>query len=184
MTPAGVVAGGREYPLDCLIFATGFEVGTDYTRRAGYDVTGRDGIRLSDYWAGGPRSMFGMHVHGFPNMLVLGHTQGGFTANYPHLLDEAARHMSHIVAHALGAGVRQVEVTAEAEQDWLDTLTASARNVRSFQEQCTPGYYNNEGHPEGGGFIVSAYGKGPMPFFSLLAEWRAAGDFAGLELRE
>jgi cation diffusion facilitator CzcD-associated flavoprotein CzcO len=183
VTPAGVVAAGREYPLDCLIFATGFEVGTDYTRRAGYDVVGRDGLRLSKHWAGGMRSLFGMHVHGFPNMLVLGHTQGGFTANYPHLLDEAAAQMSHVIAHALDAGVREVEVTAEAEQQWLDTLAATARDVRSFQEQCTPGYYNNEGKPGTGGFILSAYGKGPMPFFALLAEWRAAGDFAGLELR-
>jgi hypothetical protein len=124
-----------------------------------------------------------MHVHGFPNMLILGHTQGGFTANYPHLLDEAATHMSHVVGCALARGVREVEVTAEAEQEWLDTLAASARNVRSFQEQCTPGYYNNEGQPGTGGFILSAYGKGPMPFFALLAGWREAGEFAGLELR-
>ena len=183
VTPAGVVAGGVEYPLDCLIFATGFEVGTDYTRRAGYDVVGRDGLTLSEYWADGMRSMFGMHVHGFPNMLVLGHSQGGFTANYPHLLDEACGQMTYIVSHALAEGVEEVEVTGEAEEAWLETLAANARDVRSFQEQCTPGYYNNEGQPAGGGFILSAYGKGPMPFFALLREWREAGDFAGLELR-
>ena len=183
ITPAGVVVGEREYPLDCLIFATGFEVGTDYSRRAGYDTVGRGGRTLSGYWETGMRSMFGMHVHGFPNLFILGHTQGGFTANYPHLLDEAAGHMAHIVGHAVSAGVREVEVTAEAEDRWLDTLAASARDVRSFQEQCTPGYYNNEGRPGEGGLITSAYGKGPMPFFALLAEWRAAGDFAGLELR-
>ncbi|HET6964665.1 MAG TPA: monooxygenase, partial [Acidimicrobiales bacterium] len=183
VTPAGVVAGGREYPLDCLIFATGFEVGTAYTRRAGYDVVGRAGVKLSEYWANGMRSMFGMHVHGFPNMMILGHTQGGFTANYPHLLDEAAVHMSHIVAHGLADGIREIEVTAEAEDDWLRTLNATARDVRAFQEQCTPGYYNNEGQPGTGGFILNAYGKGPMPFFALLAQWREGGDFAGLELR-
>ena len=183
ITVAGVEAAGREYPLDCLIFATGFEVGTDYTRRAGYDVVGRGGLKLSEHWAAGMRSMFGMHVHGFPNMLVLGHTQGGFTANYPHLLDEASRQMAHVVGHALGAGVREVEVTAEAEQEWIDTLAANARDVRAFQEQCTPGYYNNEGQPATGGFILNAYGKGPMPFFALLADWRDAGDFAGLDLR-
>jgi cyclohexanone monooxygenase len=183
ITAAGVEAVGCEYPLDCLIFATGFEVGTDYTRRAGYDVVGRDGLKLSEYWAAGMRSMFGMHVHGFPNMLVLGHAQGGFTANYPHLLDEASRQMAHVVGYALRSDVREVEVTAEAEQNWLDTLAASARDVRAFQEQCTPGYYNNEGQPGTGGFILSAYGKGPMPFFALLANWRDAGDFAGLELR-
>ena len=98
ITPTGVVVGEREYELDCLIFATGFEVGTDYTRRAGYDVVGAQGTTLSDYWSDGMRSgPHGMHVHGFPNMLVVGHTQGGFTVNYPHLLDEASRHACHIV---------------------------------------------------------------------------------------
>ena len=183
ITAGGVVVGEREYALDCLIFATGFEVGTDYSRRAGYETVGRDGRTLSGYWEAGMRSLFGMHVHGFPNMFILGHTQGGFTANYPHLLDEAAGHMAHIVGHAVAAGIRQVEVTAEAEDGWLETLAASARDVRSFQEQCTPGYYNNEGRPGEGGLITSAYGRGPMPFFALLAEWRAEGDFAGLELR-
>jgi cyclohexanone monooxygenase len=183
ITERGVVARGTEYEVDCIIFATGFEVGTDYTRRAGYDVTGADGILLSEYWKGGMRSVHGMHVHGFPNMFILGHTQGGFTANYPHLLYEASRHMAHIVHSATEEGVRELEATSEAEDEWLQTLAENARDVRSFQEQCTPGYYNNEGRPGEGGFIVNSYGKGPMPFFQLLAEWRDAGTYPGLDVR-
>jgi cation diffusion facilitator CzcD-associated flavoprotein CzcO len=180
----GVMVGDHEYLVDCLIFATGFEVGTDYTRRAGYDVVGVDGEKLSDYWADGMKSMFGMHVHGFPNMFLLGHTQGGFTANYPHLLDEAASHFSHIVSHALNEGIQEIEVTASAEAEWIKRLDETARDVRAFQETCTPGYYNNEGYPQqGGGLIVNSYGLGPLAFFRLLADWREAGDFAGLELR-
>ena len=115
---------------------------------------------------------------------MVGHTQGGFTANYPHLLDEAARHMTHVVGHAVATGVSQVEVTAEAEAEWLETLAANARDMLSFQQQCTPGYYNNEGRPaEGGGLVTSSYGRGPMPFFAILDEWRSAGDLAGLRLR-
>ena len=182
ITPTGVVVDDTEYEIDCLIYATGFEVGTDYTRRAGYDVVGAGGVTLSGYWADGMRSMFGMHVHGFPNMFILGHTQSGFTANYPHLLEEASSHMCHILRNAIDDDVREIEVTAEAEADWMQTLADCARNVRAFQEQCTPGYYNNEGRP-GEGFLVSSYGKGPMAFFRLLADWRAAADFAGLELR-
>ena len=183
ITELGVVAGGNEYELDCLIFATGFEVGTDYTRRAGYDVVGVNGVTLSGHWSEGVKSMFGIHVHGFPNLFVLGHTQGGFTANYPHLLDESSTHVCHILSCAIDAGVREVEVTDDAEAAWVQTLSESARNVRAFQEQCTPGYYNTEGQPGEGGLIGSSYGKGPMAFFQLLADWRAAGDFAGLELR-
>jgi cation diffusion facilitator CzcD-associated flavoprotein CzcO len=183
ITPKGVVVRGREYELDTLIFATGFEVGTDYTRRSGYDVVGSRGVALSDYWADGMRSIHGMHVHGFPNMFVVGHTQGGFTVNYPHLLDEASRHVSHIVRQVVDEGWAEVEATAEAEETWLTALTESARDIRAFQEQCTPGYYNNEGQPGSGGFLIGSYGLGPMPFFQLLADWRAGGDFPGLDRR-
>jgi cation diffusion facilitator CzcD-associated flavoprotein CzcO len=183
VTAKGVVAAGREYELDCLIFATGFEVGTAYTRRSGYDVRGAGGVRLSEHWAQGTRTLHGMHVDGFPNMFILGHTQGAFTANYPHLLDEASIHMAHIVNGALEEGAVEVEATPAAVDEWLVTLRDSARDVRSFQEQCTPGYYNNEGQLGEGGLLWSSYGRGPMAFFQMMAEWRRAGDFAGLEIR-
>lgn len=183
VTEKGIVVRGSEYEVDCIIYATGFEVGTDYTRRAGYDVIGADGVLLSEYWKGGMRSVHGMHVHGFPNMFIIGHTQGGFTANYPHLLHEASSHVAHIVRSGLDSGVREFEASTEAEDEWLQTLAESALNVRSFQEQCTPGYYNNEGRPAEGGFIVNSYGKGPLAFFKLLAEWRDAGTYPGLDVR-
>jgi cyclohexanone monooxygenase len=183
ITHGGVIVGEREYGVDCLIYATGFEVGTDYTRRAGYDVVGSRGTSLSEYWRDGMRSLHGMHVHGFPNMFVLGHNQGGFTVNYPHLLEEASAHVAHLLRHAIDHDLSTVEATEESEEDWLLTLVESARDLRAFQEQCTPGYYNNEGQPAAGGFLGSSYGNGPMPFFQLLADWRDAGTFTGLELR-
>ena len=183
ITPNGVLVGEHEFKLDCLIYATGFEVGTDYTRRAGYDVVGSRGNSLSEHWQGGMRSVHGMHVHGFPNMFILGHSQGGFTVNYPHLLEEASSHLCHVLRHVVDHGLATVEATSEAEESWLVQLADSARDIRSFQEQCTPGYYNNEGQPGAGGFLISSYGAGPMPFFQLLADWRDAGAFAGLELR-
>ena len=183
LTETGVVAGGAEYEIDCLIYATGFEVGTDYTRRAGYDVVGPAGHSLAQHWADGMRTLHGMHVHGFPNLFILGHTQGAFTANYPHLLDEACTHLTYIVRHAVDDNIRSIEATAEAEADWLRVLDENARNILAFQQQCTPGYYNNEGNPVGGnGLLGSSYGRGPMAFFALMRDWREAGDFAGLEL--
>ncbi|HVA73404.1 MAG TPA: NAD(P)/FAD-dependent oxidoreductase [Acidimicrobiales bacterium] len=183
VTAKGVVARGREYEVDCIIFATGFEVGTAYTRRAGYDIRGSAGQALSEHWADGMRTLHGMHVDAFPNMFVLGHTQGAFTANYPHLLDEASIHVAHIVSCALDEEVIEVEATPAAVDEWLAVLKESARDLRSFQEQCTPGYYNNEGRPGEGGLLGNSYGKGPMAFFEMMDEWRDKGDFAGLELR-
>jgi len=185
ITEKGVVVDGVEYELDCLIYATGFEVGTAYTRRAGYDVTGARGETLSEHWADGMRSLHGMHVHGFPNMFLLGHAQGAFTANYPHLLEEASDQLTYILRHAIDEDVQEIEPTAEAVEDWLRTLDEKARDVRAFQETCTPGYYNNEGQPlAGAGLIGASYGDGPMAFFARMKEWRDAGDFAGLELRK
>ena len=184
ITETGVVVGGVEHELDCLVYATGFEVGTAYTRRAGYDVTGARGETLSEHWAGGMRSLHGMHVHGFPNLFLLGHAQGGFTANYPHLLEEASDQLTYVLRHAIDHDVAEVEPTAEAVEEWLAILDEKARDMRSFQQSCTPGYYNNEGQPlTGAGLIGASYGDGPMAFFARMREWREAGDLAGLELR-
>ncbi len=188
LTETGVVVDGvdgeREYEVDCLIYATGFEVGTAYTRRAGYDVTGAAGQTLSDHWDDGMRSLHGMHVHGFPNMFLLGHAQGAFTANYPHLLEEASDQLVHILRHAIDHDVAEIEPSEEAVEEWLAILDEKARDMRAFQQSCTPGYYNNEGMPlTGAGLIGASYGDGPMAFFQRMREWREAGDFAGLELR-
>ncbi|MEO6318557.1 MAG: hypothetical protein ABIP36_07230 [Acidimicrobiales bacterium] len=177
--------GGIEYELDCLIFATGFEVGTAHTRRSGYDLTGRDGETLSERWAEGMRSMHGMHVHGFPNAFIIGFGQGGFTASFPHLLEECSKQIVHILAASTERGAQQVEVTAEAEAAWVREIVDNPPTFGGFgnTRDCTPGYYNNEGqqHPHAaqGGF----YGAGALAFFQLLADWRSAGDLEGLELR-
>ena len=115
--------GGVHYDLDCLIYASGFEVGTEYTRRAGFDAVGRDGLTLSAYWSDGMQSMHGIHVHGFPNLFVVGPNQGAnLISNIPHNLTEAGQTIATIIAHALEVGAEQVEVTAEAERAWVELL--------------------------------------------------------------
>ena len=123
ITEKGVIANGEEYEVDCIVYASGFEVGTDFHDRAGFDVTGRDGQKLSDYWAGGMRSLHGLHVHGFPNMFVVQQNQAAaFIANYPHNLVDHADTVACIVKHAEDEGHASVEPTAEAEQAWIDFL--------------------------------------------------------------
>jgi cyclohexanone monooxygenase len=182
VTPKGVVAAGREYELDCLIYATGFEVGTDYTRRAGYEVYGRDGLSLTEKWADGLRTLHGLHSHGFPNCFIMGPQQAGFTVNFPHLLDQESRHVAYIVRHALDRGVRTVEASAAAEQQWVDTVISLAGFGRQFLEECTPGYYNNEGQLSDRAAQNGFFGGGSEAYFKILRDWRAAGGLAGLEL--
>jgi len=182
ITEKGIVVGDTEYELDCLIFATGFEVGTSYTRRSGCDLTGVDGLTLSDKWADGVRTLHGIFSHGFPNCFIVSQTQGGFTANYPHMLDEVSTHIAHVLAQMAEQGTDRVEVTEEAEDAWVEEIISSARDTAAFQESCTPGYYNNEGQPSGRAAQNGSYGKGNMKFFSLIGAWRDEGNLEGLVL--
>ncbi len=182
VTSKGVVVAGVEYPVDCLIFATGFEVGTDYARRAGYELYGRDGSSLTERWAQGVRTLHGMHSRGFPNCFIMGNQQTGFTVNYPHMLGEQSKHIAYIVRHAIERGIRTVEVSEQAEAEWVATIIRLARLGQQFLEDCTPGYYNNEGKPGERSGQNGFYGGGSEEFFRILREWRAAGDLAGLEL--
>ena len=182
ITPTGVVVAGVEYELDCLIYATGFEVGTDYTRRAGYELYGRGGVSLTQYWAGGVRTLHGMHSRGFPNCFIMGNQQTGFTVNYPHMLNEQSKHIAHIVRHAIDHDVRTVEVSEEAEAEWVATIIRLAVLAQQFLEDCTPGYYNNEGKPGERSGQNGFYGGGSVEFFRILREWREAGELHGLEL--
>jgi cyclohexanone monooxygenase len=182
VTEKGVVFDDVEYELDCLIFATGFEVGTQYTRRAGYELHGRDGVSLTEKWADGVRTLHGMHSRDFPNCFIMGNQQTGFTVNYPHMLNEQSKHIAYIVKHAQDRGVRRVEVSAAAEAEWVDTIIRLARLGQTFLEECTPGYYNNEGKPGERSGQNGFYGGGSVAFFKILHDWRAAGGLAGLEL--
>jgi cyclohexanone monooxygenase len=182
VTPKGVVADGVEYQLDCLIYATGFEVGTDYTRRANCEIYGRRGLSLREKWAGGLRTLHGMHSRGFPNCFVMGPQQAGFTVNFPHLLDQESRHIAYIVQQAQERGLRTLEVSEAAEQEWVDTVLRLAGFGRQFLEQCTPGYYNNEGKLSELAAQNGFFGGGSEAYFKILRDWRAAGQLAGLEL--
>ncbi len=182
LTPRGVIVAGREYELDCLIYASGFEVGTDYSRRAGMQILGRGGQSLADKWSTGVQSLHGMHVHGFPNCYVMSHPQAGFTASYTHLLDEQAAHIAWIVGTAIGRSARSIEATAKGETAWVGTCISKAGRARSFLEKCTPGYYNNEGKPGERADQDGFYGGGSPEFFRILKEWRERGNLDGMEL--
>jgi cation diffusion facilitator CzcD-associated flavoprotein CzcO len=180
ITEKGIVANGVEYELDCIIYATGFEVGTSYTRRAGYELHGRGGVSLSEHWKDGIRTMHGLHAHNFPNCFIMGPAQSGFTVNFPHMLDEQARHIAHIVRYAVDNDVLSLEVTPEAEQEWVDTVIANARMGREFLQECTPGYYNNEGQVSELAVQNGFFGGGSVAFFSILETWRNEGTLPGL----
>jgi len=181
ITEKGVVVGGKEYELDCIIYASGFEVGTSFTRRAGFDATGRGGETLSEHWANGMRTKHGIHVHGFPNMFIVQPTQGAnMISNVPTNILDSALTISQIVAHAEKTGAETVEVTKEAEDAWIELLLHN-KGMMIGGPDCTPGYYNNEGQDPGPAAKLNVgYPAGAQAYFKYIDEWRKSGDYEGL----
>jgi cation diffusion facilitator CzcD-associated flavoprotein CzcO len=184
LTEGSAIVDGNEYPLDCLIFATGFETGTSYTRRAGYDVIGRNGISLAEKWADGLRTLHGLQSNGFPNCFFVGITQTAFTVNIPHTLNEQSKHVAYILGEAQRRGANVVEASADGEQAWVDEMQSKAHLGATFYAECTPGYYNQEGSGASKhGYFAGGYGGGPLAFFTIIEAWRNAGQLEGMELR-
>ena len=184
ITERGLVVAGVEHEVDCMIFATGFEVGTPYVRRAGYEILGSRGRTLSEKWTDGMATLHGMQSRGFPNCFFMQISQTAFTANFPHLLEELTTHLSHIIGHALDRGISTIEVSQDAEDAWVATIREKGLGAMGALggADCTPGYYNNEGQAREPGSIQAApYGGGSIEFFRILQQWRDDGDFAGLE---
>ena len=182
ITETAVVAGGEIHEIDCLIFATGFETATDYSKRSGFEVIGVEGQALHDKWADGMISFHGISSRGFPNCFVMSQTQSGMSVNFPHMIDEQSKHLAYLIGSARDRGVATVEATAEAEQQWVQAILDLSETRRAFLETCTPGFYNNEGQRSAASDRNLPFGGGPIAFLNILREWREAGTFDGLEL--
>ncbi len=181
----GVLVGERHVELDCIVFASGFEVGTEHSRRSGFEVVGRDGRTLGEHWADGMRTLHGIHVHGFPNLHIMGITQAAnLVSNVPHNFVEAGTTIAAVIGAAGERGALEVEVSADAEAAWVTLLEGNPLAFMGNAE-CTPGYYNNEGRPVGRRerLNASGYPEGPMAYFAYIDRWRTSGDFEGLDFR-
>ena len=175
-----MVANGVEYEVDCIIYATGFEITTSAHRRVDFDTIGRDGQSLYDHWADGFRTLHGLSSHGFPNWFTIGINQNGLSPNMTAMFDDQAMHVAYIVDEVLKRGRQAVEVTSEAEDKWVAEIVAMAgTGAAEFLEQCTPGYYNREGKGTQGNMQNSPYAPGINAFNALLKRWRDQGGHGG-----
>ncbi|MEU2601380.1 NAD(P)/FAD-dependent oxidoreductase [Streptomyces hirsutus] len=170
VTETGVVVGDTTYDLDCLVFATGFSVGTSGVLSGKLPVHGRGGTQLLHAWARqGPRTLHGFTSNGFPNLIQMGSLQNASSVNFTHILDEQAVHAAALVAAAEAADAL-VEPSRETEDAWLAVLAEDAPDHEWFHAECTPGYYNGEGRGRPNG--PTAYPHGAFAFHRLLAQWR------------
>jgi cyclohexanone monooxygenase len=180
ITETGIVVNGEEIGVDCIIFATGFDVGATPEKVGGYDLRGRGGMTLDAKWADGYRSVHGMLLSGFPNFYIVGgHIQGAKAFNFTHTLAMQAEHAVDLIARCVGAGVETFEATPQAELRWLKEIEAKQVDQAKFNEDCTPGFLNNEGNFRAKGtFIGVTYGGGPLAWERIVREWRSGEGLA------
>jgi cation diffusion facilitator CzcD-associated flavoprotein CzcO len=181
ITAKGLIANGREYELDCLIFASGYEVGTELTYRAGFDVLGAEGQKLSEYWKDGMQSYLGLFIKGFPNLCILGFGQSALTFSVTFMLTEQSKHIAFVIGHAVKTGARVVEPTLQAVQDYVADIKPLSVNQRKFWLDCTPSYFTSEGDNKNPhGFFANIPQVPPVQFYADLETWRKEGHFTGL----
>jgi cyclohexanone monooxygenase len=139
ISETGIVANDQEYDLDCIIYATGFDFGTDYSSRARYTVTGRNSLTLAEKWKDGPNTLYGLSTRDFPNYFIVSHIQSTTTPNYTRNLMERAKHITYLIGEVKKRGARTVEPTEEAEKGWVKTIEELAIAQGGFFRECTPG---------------------------------------------
>jgi cyclohexanone monooxygenase len=181
-TPKGLVVGGHEYLLDCLIFATGFDFLSDYCHEAGFEILGLSMQPLSEHWARGPRTLYGIMTHGFPNLFMMSIAQAGAAVNYVHTADVQTETIAHLVTKCLKNRVDMMQPSQEAEDAWVADIIEGAKGRRAFLESCTPGYYSYEGKRQANAELNDFYAAGPMAYIELLESWRVKPDLPGMEM--
>jgi len=141
ITAKGPVANGKEYELDLLIYATGFEV-----QKTGIynKIVGENSLDLEDKFSDGMRTLLGIHSEGYPNLFVMGGYQASFQFNLTDVLNCQGEHIADVIAYARDNGFKTVDAKPDAEEWWVQEVISN-RGKTTRSEECTPGYYNFEG---------------------------------------
>ena len=144
ISPRGPVFEGKEYGLDLLIYATGFEV-----QQTGIynDIVGVDAVNLQDKYADGIRTLLGIHTAGFPNLFIMGGYQASFQFNLTEMLQTQGDHIAACIDYVRTNGYHTLDVSDAAEEWWVQEVIGH-RGKTSRSEECTPGYYNFEGNEQ------------------------------------
>lgn len=144
ISPKGPVFEGKEYGLDLLIYATGFEV-----QQTGIynDIAGVDAVNLQDKYADGIRTLLGIHTAGFPNLFIMGGYQASFQFNLTEMLQTQGDHIAACIDYVRANGYHTLDVSDAAEEWWVQEVIGH-RGKTGRSEECTPGYYNFEGNEQ------------------------------------
>ncbi|KAI9003462.1 cyclododecanone monooxygenase [Hyaloraphidium curvatum] len=187
ITPRGIVVGGKEHPVDCIVWSTGFTIAANLEIKTDYKIIGRDNLTPREKHAKYKFStLFGVCTNGFPNAFNFGIAQAAGSPNFTSIFGIQATFVAGLVAEALRRGVAVLEVTREAEEAWTKEVQRSGPDNSKQRETCTPGYLNAEGDLEKLKVIVDRarpHGAGPLVYrdriFGHLAKAKETGVFDG-----
>lgn len=166
---SGVVHDGVEYPLDALIYATGFQWMSSGTFRSVHDQNGRS---LAQKWAEqGTSTFLGMHSSGFPNLFVVGGPQaGGGSFNFTIGMEKQVDYVVFLLRTMRDKCYDVVDVRKEDEDEYVDHCREVDLESRALRDCLS--YYNADGTAAPGSL---AYYGGP-------ARWDARRDAATTSL--
>jgi cation diffusion facilitator CzcD-associated flavoprotein CzcO len=125
ITPSGIRTSDAEYPLDIIVFATGFDAMTGPMLRM--NITGRDGLSLAKAWEAGPLTYLGLQIAGFPNLFtVTGPGSPSVLCNMPVAIEQHADWIADCIAHMRAHGLERIEAMPEAVTKWVEQVNTAA----------------------------------------------------------
>jgi cyclohexanone monooxygenase len=185
ITSDSIVFDGNSHQVDCIIYGTGFDIVSQSHKEGGVEIFGRGGVSIDEKWSDAVRTLHGMYTRGFPNLFfVVGARQGAPTLNFPYMMDEQALHAADVVKRLLRDGIRVMEVSQQAEDEWCATIAAKSTVNLEYIRECTPSFLNAEGNLKDLGKLIptTIYGGGAFEYLDILADWRERGMATDLEL--
>jgi cation diffusion facilitator CzcD-associated flavoprotein CzcO len=179
ITPHGIRTRDAEYPLDVIVFATGFDAMTGALLRM--DIRGRDGLSLSQVWADGPRNYLGLQVAGFPNLFTItGPGSPSVLCNMPVAIEQHVEWITDCIAHMRQRGLTHIETTNEAMDSWIARVNRAAD--ATLLPQAKHSWYlgaNVPGKPR----VFMPYAGGMAHYRKICADI-AAGGYEGFVLSD
>lgn len=139
ITPTGVRTGQRQFDLDALIYATGFDAMTGAV--LSIDVRGRGGMTLRESWAGGPRAYLGLQVNGFPNLFTV--TGPGSPSVLSNMIVSIEQHVDWIgdcIAHMDRNDLATIEPLRDAQDTWIAHVNEVAKGSMLTAPTCNSWY--------------------------------------------
>ncbi len=141
ITEKGPVFDGKEYEVDLIIYATGFEV-----QKTGIynQIVGQNDLEINDKYKDGIRTLFGVQSQGYPNMFIMAGYQASFQFNITDVLTVQGGYIASCIDYALKNNCDSIDITPEIEEWWVQEVI-NHRGKTDRNKDCTPGYYNFEG---------------------------------------